>query len=721
MRAWLADVIDDAVSFWSGPRGRRSALRLCRGPVAGLALTLLATAVYLPGIASIPAVDRDESRFAQASRQMFEASSLPPDQRSEALHSGGVVEPRVADRSRLNKPPLIYWLQAASAAIVTGAKPESDAIWMYRLPSMIAATLAVLFTWRAGLILFDPRAAALGAALLAISPMVVWDAHQARADQLLLACTTAAFWLLSALYRRATRRDPTPSKGWKNAVLPSALAVTVALGVLAKGPITPMIVLLTVAALGLATRQWRWTGALRPVTALVIVLALTVPWLFALAARVGFAEYASIVFDETLGRSASPKEGHWGPPGYHTVLLAVLFWPGSVLTALSIVQATTRARGTHHADTVDIPAAPPEESTEAKTSQPSTGEEPNASPPSAPSNPDPKPEPEPEPAAKARPETMGPDVIPLEPEPDPIPPPAFKPAPAPPTPDHTAPAKVERPPLSVRLRAFARSATRPASGRRSELFCLAWIIPSWIIFELVSTKLPHYTLPLYPAIALLSARTLLAACAGSVPGLTTAGTRLGLQLWLLIGAVLTSAAPLAIAIFGGAGLAIIPAAFLAAGCFYLLWLAREAIARSLLARAVTLAAVAAVTGLVSLVGVVLPNASSLWITERLIASARDAGWTTNVPIAALEYHEDSLVFATRARLNRIDESDLASWARANRGLLIAPTGTHTALQADATVRTRRLDTIQGYNYSTGRITQLELLATNGFAVAPTGP
>ena len=30
-------------------------------------------------------------------------------------------------------------------------------------------------------------------------------------------------------------------------------------------------------------------------------------------------------------------------------------------------------------------------------------------------------------------------------------------------------------------------------------FLLAWIVPSWIVFELVPTKLPHYVLPLYPA------------------------------------------------------------------------------------------------------------------------------------------------------------------------------------------------------------------------------
>jgi len=40
-------------------------------------------------------------------------------------------------------------------------------------------------------------------------------------------------------------------------------------------------------------------------------------------------------------------------------------------------------------------------------------------------------------------------------------------------------------------------------------FCLAWAIPSWLIFELVPTKLPHYTLPLFPAIAVLAARAAL--------------------------------------------------------------------------------------------------------------------------------------------------------------------------------------------------------------------
>ena len=74
--------------------------------------------------------------------------------------------------------------------------------------------------------------------------------------------------------------------------------------------------------------------------------------------------------------------------------------------------------------------------------------------------------------------------------------------------------------LSRRVSAdlLAGLAVRRAGGafvwaRRREpavRFCLCWIAPTWIVFELVATKLPHYVLPTYPAIACLTAAALLA-------------------------------------------------------------------------------------------------------------------------------------------------------------------------------------------------------------------
>src|SRR5688572_29917623 len=109
-----------------------------------------------------------------------------------------------------------------------------------------------------------------------------------------------------------------------------------------KGPITPMIAGLTCLALSLVSRQWRWLLQLRPLLGVIIVVAVVGPWVYLVGQEIGWSKYLAIVYDETIGRSAGAKEGHWGPPGYHIVLLGVLFWPGSLLTAAAIGRAWRR-------------------------------------------------------------------------------------------------------------------------------------------------------------------------------------------------------------------------------------------------------------------------------------------------------------------------------------------------------------------------------------------
>src|SRR3984885_2882105 len=66
-------------------------------------------------------------------------------------------------------------------------------------------------------------------------------------------------------------------------------------------------------------------------------------------------------------------------------------------------------------------------------------------------------------------------------------------------------------------------------------FLLAWLIPSWVVFELIVTKLPHYVLPLYPAIAIL--------IAGAVETKV-----LSRRVWLVRGAVWWFIAPLVMSV-----------------------------------------------------------------------------------------------------------------------------------------------------------------------------
>ena len=148
-------------------------------------VAVLAACAYLVGIAAVPTTDRDEPRFAQASRQMAESDRL-----------ADWVIPRVGEEIRLKKPPLIYWVQAPTVLAITGGDPSRDAIWMYRLPSAIAALCAGLLTLWLGRSMFGGHVGLLAASMLVVSPVLATDAHMARADEVLLFTTTLAMCAL---------------------------------------------------------------------------------------------------------------------------------------------------------------------------------------------------------------------------------------------------------------------------------------------------------------------------------------------------------------------------------------------------------------------------------------------------------------------------------------------------------------------------------------------
>src|SRR3954468_3240114 len=91
-----------------------------RGPVVAAFIACLAG---LPGLIAVPALDRDESRFAQATAQMLESRDF--------------VVIRYQDEPRFKKPVGIHWLQAASVTIFSS--PEAREIWAYRIPSLLGA------------------------------------------------------------------------------------------------------------------------------------------------------------------------------------------------------------------------------------------------------------------------------------------------------------------------------------------------------------------------------------------------------------------------------------------------------------------------------------------------------------------------------------------------------------------------------------------------------
>ena len=77
---------------------------------AAILLVFIALCAFLPGFTAIPPVDRDESRYAQASKRMME--------------TGNYLDIRFQEQPRYLQPAGIYWLQVAAAKI-TGYGPTA--------------------------------------------------------------------------------------------------------------------------------------------------------------------------------------------------------------------------------------------------------------------------------------------------------------------------------------------------------------------------------------------------------------------------------------------------------------------------------------------------------------------------------------------------------------------------------------------------------------------
>ena len=149
-------------------------MRRCRSGRACapyLLLVLLSAALFVPGQASLPPFDRDESRYLQATAQMFE--------------TGNFVDIRFQDQPRYLQPAGIYWLQAASVALFS--EPGAREVWAHRMPSLLGATAAVLLTAWIGNLLFGAPAGFVAAVLLAASVLLGVEARMAKIDAVLLA------------------------------------------------------------------------------------------------------------------------------------------------------------------------------------------------------------------------------------------------------------------------------------------------------------------------------------------------------------------------------------------------------------------------------------------------------------------------------------------------------------------------------------------------------
>lgn len=247
-------------------------------------------------------------------------------------------------------------------------------------------------------------------------------------------------------------------------------------------------------------------------------------------------------------------------------------------------------------------------------------------------------------------------------------------------------------------------------------FCLCSIAPTWIVFEAIVTKLPHYVLPVYPAIACLAAAGLLAPASGSAPRWAVHMMRAFAAIWLIVGVALACLLPVAAWVLEARidGVGVLTALLIVPLLAATLLLLR----RGKPVGAVACAGGAALMLYASAYAYQLPRLQTVWLSPRIadaVARAKPCPATT---VASAPYSEPSLVFllGTATKLTDVRGSVEHLLADPACGLALVGAGERSpflSLMADAKVEPRELDRIRGINYSNGK--RLELIL---YAVSP---
>jgi 4-amino-4-deoxy-L-arabinose transferase-like glycosyltransferase len=255
-----------------------------------------------------------------------------PDEPRYAGIARGIVETgdwlNLSDNGRpyTHKPPLFFWILAASAHLGSGVTALSA-----RIPNSLLALLSVLLLYRLGRDLFTPRAGLFGALVLATCQRFFLEARWVHMDMLLTLLTLVA---LDSAWRALERREP-----WRWAVVYLAAA----LGCLAKGPVAlaiPAAALLTFLASSrelprLKESRW-WLGI---PAALLPVLA----WLLASSRSAGF-DPVSVVRVQVLQRFQAGMH-HPRPFYYYLYSLPLEFLPWTPFLAGAFAATFPRPDG----------------------------------------------------------------------------------------------------------------------------------------------------------------------------------------------------------------------------------------------------------------------------------------------------------------------------------------------------------------------------------------
>jgi 4-amino-4-deoxy-L-arabinose transferase-like glycosyltransferase len=256
----------------------------------------------------------DEPREAEIAREM----SVAP----------GII-PTLGGQRFLEKPPLYYWVVAATYRLAGAPSPLAA-----RLVSACAGALTVLALFFWGWQAHSRTAGLLAATMLATSVQFVISAHWILIDPLLMLLTTLAAWCAWLLL-----------SGRDSNRLRAGLYIALALALWIKGLIGPVLVCSGVAAYSLIDRAAR-PRLLRPIWGLAVLAAALVLLALGLWRQGGTAALWEWGYVNHVERALNPSAqlGHRQPILYYfwTLPMALLPWLAPFIDALAHAKGSAR-------------------------------------------------------------------------------------------------------------------------------------------------------------------------------------------------------------------------------------------------------------------------------------------------------------------------------------------------------------------------------------------
>uniref|UniRef100_Q47A51 Glycosyl transferase, family 39 n=1 Tax=Dechloromonas aromatica (strain RCB) TaxID=159087 RepID=Q47A51_DECAR len=267
-------------------------------------LVLAIVIAFVLNAYSLPLTDVDEGAFSEATREM--------------MARGNLISPTLNDAPRHDKPILIYWAQAVSVSVLGVSEIG------FRLPSIIASILWLLFLYRFCLHHADRRTAQVAALVMALSLAVGFIAKAAISDALLnLFIALSMFGIYDFFCSSRDGKSPQQIRR-----LLFFVYAMLGLGFLTKGPVAVMFPLLISGIFFVSAGAWRdWLKAAFFWPGWLLFLAIVVPWHVLVYLDQGDAFFRGFYLKHNLNRYSNTFEGHGGKWYYYLVVLPFVLMP----------------------------------------------------------------------------------------------------------------------------------------------------------------------------------------------------------------------------------------------------------------------------------------------------------------------------------------------------------------------------------------------------------